>query len=741
MAESVNGDGDRVMDLDINDPYVDWWRRAEGQRLETNGSIESQGISRKIFLRSRSDAKDRNFVLPLPKDAKNPNFCAADWNNWQANSSDYPNVEPNDIIVGIIDTSFALGHRRFRFENGESRVLAAWLQGAESKSTEKHCANRHLPFGHELSTREIECELAKHSSDGKLTGVLDQEGFNRAIGLVDADKPSWEGSKELQSFVSHGTHMMDVAGGINPGDPGAMLCDTGPRCHFIVVSLPPLFFHGHSGNFLQYHAVLGLIRIMRIADEISRVNKYGDDHQFPVVVNFSFGFEAGPKDGSLSMERSIRYQIRKRACDHDEEEQAAFDAAENSPDESAENSADSADCQETDTSSSAKGAQSNKHQKCKRRDVKTFVNMPAGNSNLLRIAAHTTVTPTKSEPLELVLQPNDHSSTYMEYWSEPFNKSTDYFSKAKLKIKPPIGAPITVRLGNKNTELREKAQNIILETGECVGRVYPSLMRSPLKGKDQVRLRIVIALAPTLLFFRMGEVMESRTARRVGLAPAGRWSLELKRLTYPLRLDAYVQADLFGGPLSQNARRAYFDHPDYRDYLESGHVRDSFTSDYPHQPLDNGPVSRVGTHNALASSPYTAMIGGYRCSDGTPVGYSATGYLGPPEHYSRSDVDVMFPCEDGAAHPGILGAGTRDGSVVALNGTSAATALASRSMVDKLLRHASTTVGQPWLQRRAELYKHTLVFPTHYKAAPPQKAGAGHLPYPAGYLNSTSIVR
>lgn len=685
------------------DPYVDWWTLAEGSRTQKpkNEQIEFQFLQPRIFrLKGR---KKNQFDLPMPSGAINKNFDPDAWDDWKAQTSNYPHVGPDDVILGVIDTNFALGQRRFRFNDGQTRFLAAWLQGADSPPDPRKEAT-HLPFGREFSTVEIEQKLAEYSG-GNLSNPLNQESFNRNMGLVDANKPSWQGAKELQLSVSHGTHILDVAGGINPGNPGADLA-SGRRCHLIAVSLPPLFFHGHSGNFLQYHAVLGLIRIMRIADAISKAKHeaschgFDKDHQFPVVVNFSFGFEAGPKDGSLPMERSIRNVIRKRARDSDDDGK--------------------------DGRKQGRGPL----------DVKTFVTLPAGNSNLLRVSGRDLISPDESDAFEVVLQPNDHSSTYVEFWSEPVNRSTGYFDDFEFRIDLPNGRKINLQIKKPRRGTPRRAKILAPDGTSQIGRVYYGLSQSALRSADQVRLRVVVAIAPTLVFFPMNNEARKTTVK---LAPAGRWKFRLKKLKHPLRIDAYIQADLFGGPLPQNARRAYFDHELYRNFMEGGQVRDSFSCSDPTKPLDSGPISRVGTHNALASTPYVSMIGGYRYSNGCPATYSATGYRGPPTHNSQSDVDVIFPCEDGFTHAGILGAGPRDGAALALNGTSVATALSARTMIDTLLANPNLEVGQPWLQSKAYQYA-KVGRPDHYYDAAPLKAGAGHLPYPVSYRDNYAGV-
>jgi len=96
----------------------------------------------------------------------------------------------------------------------------------------------------------------------------------------------------------------------------------------------------------------------------------------------------------------------------------------------------------------------------------------------------------------------------------------------------------------------------------------------------------------------------------VTLTPAGTWTVHLKTSGQPFRMTAHIQTDQTGRASRQNSRRAYFDHPDCRDYLDSGQTRDSFSTENPTRALDDGPVTRVGSQNALASNPYLTMIGG-----------------------------------------------------------------------------------------------------------------------------------
>ena len=72
------------------------------------------------------------------------------------------------------------------------------------------------------------------------------------------------------------------------------------------------------------------------------------------------------------------------------------------------------------------------------------------------------------------------------------------------------------------------------------------------------------------------------------------------------------------------------------------------------------------------------MTDSYRNSDGKPASYSATGIGKKTGEGNSAAPTAAFPTDDGAAHFGILSAGAANGSVVAMQGTSFASAQATR---------------------------------------------------------------
>lgn len=745
-------------------PYFNWWRIADGFGIVEERGKDTEGTlfatvnipatqfglgfrrarRRKHIKAAKNDganedsANDPGKAIDLPLPAKAPNPCPEKVQKWEFDPCEFPNVSPNDIIVGIIDNDIALAHRRLRFLGGETRFLAAWQQGAQfRKEGVEGYDQSHLYFGRELSRTAIKRLLEKNSAKDAhgapiLTGPFNETQFNIDAGLIDPNKPSWEGSKGLELHSAHGAHVLDLAAGFTPDEAGEVNSEK-TKVHVIAVSLPPQFFQGQGGNFLQFFAVNALRRIIEISDAISKYVYRCDNKRLPTFVNFSFGMQAGPKDGSMDMERGIRNLLLFEPPE-DGDETAALDVAQ-------------------DSEQLSDKCQNSRSKLVRRKNSRTSVIMPAGNSNLLRASARGQVT--KDQPLELnvVVQPNDFTSNYIELWSDTIiDASGAQIDDLTLQICPPEGTPIEINL--KDREKDEKSVrsaapadtatdddeddetidqepnqyvDIIQDGKGVIGRVYYRLLGSNLRSQEQRRVNLLICISPTLLFRTMGTTPDRGSdQRQIVIAPAGSWQVQIQTCARPFHFTAHIQTDQTGLPNRQNSRRAYFDDELYRDYMDSGQIRDSFACHDPDTPLDSGPVSRVGSQNALATTPFVTMLGGYRVSDGCAVTYSSTGNIGFGEGFRAPDVDAVLPSETSIAHGGILASGSRDGTIASLSGTSMACALATRHAVNAQIQTPDLgLLNARWFQGEALAYKKQR--PHYYPDIAPKKGGAGHL--------------
>lgn len=651
-------------------PYVHWWYDTEDPQVQK--ALNLVDLTPSAFRDAARDMADESYgggsAVPIPKKSRNPK----EPDNWNPHElmSRLPKVDPNTIIIGIVDTGIGLGHRSFRMQDGSTRFVAAWQQTAPFDPEQPQ-----LPCGQELYSREINAAIQRHGAEN----YLDEEAFNRELCLVDPSHPF--GQRDLDHAGAHGTHVLDLAAGHDPvyGDSAKA-----KQQRIIAINLPAPYMHGSAGNFLAFFAVLAVKRILFLADALwHRNNPDGKPVNgvigYPIVLNFSYGMQAGPKDGTHEFERAFKKIIKERIKTFKD---------------------------------------GNKH---KGTASAVRLVMPAGNDNLSRGAASIVLgkegstlklrenddgSPVEYDATPEVImpwriKPGDATSNFAEIWTDAKSlesRPDSLLEDFKLFVTPP---------GAQRLEVKGLKSGKHYDLGNCA-RVYCSEHKAKSNGIEHLRLRLVICVAPTLAF-----------AEHTPYAPAGLWEIKVQYDAEPATdVSFYVQSDQSIVRASNTGLLSYFDHPNYATHLETGRVRDSYAYDLkvPSKDLENwriyGPVQRRGTHNALASVSLddalasVICIGGYRDSDGAPALYSAAADGGSTKAGGREAISVSFPSENGAAHFGLLGAGARDGSVTAFRGTSMAAALATRFIAEELgpwldgPREQATLGTERWIRDR-----------------------------------------
>lgn len=621
--------------LDYATPYVDWFREKGGAK-EAGVKVFPQDLSTAFIpLPVRNKRAQRSAPLavtprsPTIHDYMDGLFPALPLPPYAVRPGAKKIVDPKDltdlsriavappvdaVIVGVIDAGFAVAHDRFRNRDGSTRFLAHWDQGGAWDSAAPKVQTEHLPFGHELQQRQIDNLLTAHMPG-------DEDGFNRAAGLTDYT--SRTGSRALDRLAAHGTHVLDLAtGGLGAQDQARN------RRPVIAVSLPPRPSIGTAGDFLEPFVLWAIRYVVQLADKVWDVHHGGGSHAvagFPIVLNLSYGRQAGPKDGTLALQRYLAALNQSRLDDN-------------------------------------------------RAPVRIM--MPAGNDNLERGTAHLSLGGVAPASLVWRLVPEDRTSSFAEIWTESLPGP-----KAPPGTPCPISIGLTVPGGADCTPSVGKAgfrrdmvwtdaagQKTVVARIYCrqSGNAVPSADRRPPRLRH--RFFYTICVAPSW--------------QPAGVtAPAGPWTITLQAGA-PMKAHLHVQSDeapVIGqsfGPL------AYFDHPDYPPFDDDGRVMDTYRYADPPVVLDDGsgPVSRRSTLNAIAGTSFISTVAGYQLSDGRPSDYSSTG-RGP----GVARPTAAFAADDGPAHPGRLAAGSRSGSAVVLQGTSFATAEATRWAVADLM--------------------------------------------------------
>lgn len=481
------------------------------------------------------------------------------------------------VIVGVIDDGLAFGHERFRAAAGASRFHAIWLQDGALDAP-----RRSVKYGREILAGEIDRWLVR--SDGDEDVFYGPEG----AGVIEF---KLAGHKPLARSAAHGTHVLDEAFGFDAGR-----ARTWP---IIGVQLPVSVVSDSSGALLTPYAIDAVRYVERKARRLSPGS--------PIVVVLSYGFTAGPHDGTHPIERGIHDIV------------------------SAHNSAYP--------------------------DAKMRIVIPSGNAHLdrahacVRFAAPTAEQPNPPRSVDLPwrVQPDDTTPSFMEIWLPGLTSSRGRLS---VRLTTPDGETSLL-------ELTEGDRKVLSLTrgGSIICQVF--FRANPMNHRGM----FLIALQPT-------ERIDTGP-----VAPAGLWTVHLRNRGFEgdAVVDAWIQRDAapFGYP--SGGRQSYFDHPDYRRFDESGKEEEE---DEPACLIQRG-----GSMNALATGSTPIVVGGLLARELRPPKYSAGG---PKPLGGAPRPSALVTSDDSRVHGGVIAAGTRSGSWVAMNGTSVAGPRIARWMAGEL---------------------------------------------------------
>lgn len=472
-------------------------------------------------------------------------------------------------VVGIIDEGLAFAHERFRErERCSTRIAYFWNQ--ETVKDVPRVPD--LRYGWEFSKNQIDQRLqeATHASQ-----IDEDEVYRKAR------------HNSVRRRILHGTHVMDLAGGLNPEE----VTDDSP--HIICVELPNQAVRDTSGLSLAVHVLDGLRYILDRADRLSRRVKSAAP--CPVVVNLSYGNIAGPHDGRSMLEAAIDELIKLS-------------------------------------------------------DLRVVV--PAGNCHLSRCHARIELESGAERCLDWHILPDDATPSFLEIWLS----AADGQPEVAIEVTPPLGQGSGV--------IREDTVHTELLGDDAICTVVYLDRVATGDGK-----MILIAVAPTTILHPTRSV-----------APPGIWRVRIKNEKKnehqenqkregmsTVTIDAWIQRDDTPIGFPRRGRQSRFEDGKYVRFDSFGRPKEDDDED--------SYIKRAATINAIGTGEGTVVIGGYRESDGAPAPYSASG---PPAArtltYSppRMGPDAMAISECSVVLHGVLGAGGRSGSRVAMRGTSVA---------------------------------------------------------------------
>lgn len=574
-------------------------------------------------------------------------------------------ISKDAILTAVIDIGISPVHHRFRQTKDTTRVLSSWQQAGEFDAIKER-----TPFGSELLKGDIDAALRDPT--------FDEAQYFKETGLVRPDRPY--GARDLDFRFSHGTHMADLACGDEPAEENGSI-----NRPILAVNMPSKYAIGSAGTYLSVFALAALIRVVAFGDKLwEKMNserksksKWSDVGGFPLVVNFSFGMQAGPKDGNGWLETPMQKIIEDRKAPLD-------------------------------------------------------ICVPAGNDNLNRASARAELNfEDTSHTFFWRVPPADRSSNFVEIWTRPLG---DKRPDIEFKVKDPNGNETKwLQFANGNGD---QAATQFYEFDPSV-TLYQRRWPSPRNDKGETfQYQVVIAMLPT-------DIEGSLSGDPIEAAQSGLWEIEVRATDPTLVTEDEHKVDVFFHIQSdqdirpgrdQTSLRSYFDSKEYNthtvpddplDGVPIGMPRDSY-----HLALEDpgkswqlddwrfeGPIQRKGSQNALATNSALFIAGAYRLNDERPSAYSSTAQserakkdpAAPkePEKNGPSGITALLPGDDSPMHPGLLGAGSTSGSVVTLQGTSGAAALATREMVEtwatlKRTELTSKTTGRKTLLKVAD---------------------------------------
>ncbi|MBF9194943.1 hypothetical protein [Microvirga terrestris] len=329
--------------------------------------------------------------------------------------------------------------------------------------------------------------------------------------------------------------------------------------------------------------------------------------------------------------------------------------------------------------------------------------IPSGNSHLAR--AHASVSfQAKGDQAVLPLRvlPDDLTPSFVEIWLPP---ATAVGNRVELTIATPQG--------DVSPPLEENDSSILQY--EVAGKVLCEA-RYHFFSAPTARGMFLISLQPTIRI-----ESENSPVPTDPVVPAGLWKLTLNNLGLLPKecVEAWVQRDDAPVGYPRRGRQSYFDVPSYEIYGHDG------------RPLEEDdpacPVKRAGSINAIATGKNTIVMGGLLRTELRPPAYSAGGAITTPAGAARPHrcgPDALTVSDDSIVQSGVLAAGTRSGSVVAMNGTSVAAPHITRWIAGELAAKRRGNRRAVW---KLAYDKETALPPPEPS---PERGGAGRAPLP-----------
>ncbi|MEM0900078.1 MAG: hypothetical protein AAGI92_09035 [Pseudomonadota bacterium] len=390
------------------------------------------------------------------------------------------------------------------------------------------------------------------------------------------------------------------------------------------VQLPSSVTEDTSSQNLATYALEGLRQIMDWADAHAKRN---NTLPIPLIVNFSYGFQAGPKDGRSYIESEIDRLVNAR-------------------------------------------------------EGHTVVVLPAGNSFEDRTSAYMILNKDDEESLSWVVQPDDKTESFVEIWF-PITEHEEASLDVELTIKPPVGESFTLR-----TERGPSAHVLPAPNGAPIAGIYYNLTYSDALQDETTpkRPNILLAVNRTNARDALSGSVTAAPAGRWELTLKNKRT-ETLEATWSVQRDDTLSGYRASGRQSFFDRRDASDRSgktaDYSALAETCPI----TGRYSMSALSGGEMTlTVGAADdgALHATSENVHVSDIADQQVHPSRYTASGPI--PSSIGPACGAIV---DHGPAFPGIYAAGVKSGSSSLLDGTSVAAPKLTRALAQFLFGRLS----------------------------------------------------
>lgn len=581
------------------------------------------------------------------------------------------NRSDGKVAIGIIDDAIAFANSRFQHLGDDAQLQTRfehiWLQTPENND-EQEQEGSSVDFGYALSKDELQKLLLNNQNshtneinEGRVYQTVSQRFKNINFNL---NLPHW----------GHGTHVLDVATGYDPSDP------TGNKRPIFAVQLPTAVTANTSGRYLASYALQGLQQIIDWADEFlvetenippvqkliiksfnesnplptsnnsnegtakDEIETEDFNHLIPLVINFSYGFQAGPKDGSTFFERQIDRLIKDR----------------------------------------------------RDRGGITEVILPAGNSYDDRTHANYQLKSNDNQEIAWIIHPDDRTESFVEIWL-PRGTYDRAIHPIEIELLPPKKS---VTIAGKSTS----NDFVCLSLGEenvdypIAGIYFDWNDPSPNNGEvKETRPRLLLCVNRT----------QDRDAITNKIIPSqsGEWKIKLtNKLKKTLDVDLYIQRDDTLSGYQIGGRQSYFDDKNAHEKSKTTGAYDAL--DKKNCPISGeGSLTAMGGGTlpiVVGAANLTSHTIKNANTPADALNLEPSSYTSAGPTPSKQGPNASALVDFGNSYPGLYATGIRSGTSVLMNGTSVAAPLFTRAIADVM---SETDNGLIELEKKSETLK------------------------------------